>query len=81
LPELEAQRLIANYLDRQTAQIDCLIAEKERILALLEEKRAALISRVVTSGLDPDVPFMPLWPRMAGRNSGALGFAAIEAAR
>lgn len=54
LPSLDIQRLIANYLDRETARIDELIAEKERMLALLEEKRAALISRVVTRGLDPD---------------------------
>ncbi|EQD44726.1 type I restriction-modification system, S subunit [mine drainage metagenome] len=44
---------MADYLDRETARIDGLIAEKERMLALLEEKRAALISRVVTRGLDP----------------------------
>jgi type I restriction enzyme S subunit len=36
-----------------------LIAEKERMLALLEEKRAALISRFVTRGLDPKVPLKP----------------------
>lgn len=58
-PSSEAQRLIANYLDRETARIDGLIAEKERMLALLEEKRAALISRVVTRGLDPDAPLKP----------------------
>lgn len=59
LPELAAQRLIATYLDRETARIDGLIAEKERMLALLEEKRAALISRVVTRGLDPSAPLKP----------------------
>ncbi|MBK8638649.1 MAG: restriction endonuclease subunit S [Chromatiaceae bacterium] len=59
LPELRAQRLIANYLDRETARIDGLIAEKERMLALLEEKRAALISRVVTRGLDPNALLKP----------------------
>jgi type I restriction enzyme S subunit len=72
LPELGTQRLIANYLDRETARIDGLIAEKERMLALLEEKRAALISRVVTRGLDPNVPAQTLWPGMAGGDSGAL---------
>ena len=55
-PSRETQRLVANYLDRETAHIDALIAEKERMLALLEEKRAALISQAVTRGLDPDVP-------------------------
>ena len=59
LPEIRAQRLIADYLDRETARIDGLIAEKERMLALLEEKRAALVSRVVTRGLDPNIPLKP----------------------
>ncbi|GMU45534.1 MAG: hypothetical protein AMXMBFR26_03160 [Porticoccaceae bacterium] len=58
-PNRDVQRLIANYLDRETARIDGLIAEKERMLALLEEKRAALISRVVTRGLDPNAPLKP----------------------
>jgi type I restriction enzyme S subunit len=58
-PNEERQRLIANYLDRETARIDGLIAEKERMLALLEEKRAALISRVVTRSLDPNAPLKP----------------------
>lgn len=59
LPPLAEQRVIANYLDRETARIDGLIADKERMLALLEEKRAALISRVVTCGLDTNVPLKP----------------------
>ncbi|MGE8680366.1 MAG: restriction endonuclease subunit S [Achromobacter marplatensis] len=59
LPEVGAQRVIAAYLDRETARIDGLIAEKERMLALLEEKRAALISRVVTRGLDPSPSLKP----------------------
>jgi len=59
LPELEVQRQIANYLDRETARIDSLVAEKERMLALLEEKRAALISRAVTRGLNPNASLKP----------------------
>lgn len=58
-PEEETQRLIADYLDRETARIDALVAEKEKMLALLEEKRAALISRAVTRGLDPTAPLKP----------------------
>lgn len=58
-PSQDIQCLIANYLDRETARIDGLIAEKERMLALLEEKRTALISRVVTRGLDPNAPLKP----------------------
>jgi len=57
--ESETQHLIANYLDRETARIDALVAEKENMLALLEEKRTALISRAVTRGLNPDVPMKP----------------------
>jgi type I restriction enzyme S subunit len=59
VPPIEAQSIIAAYLDRETARIDSLIAEKERMLALLEEKRAALISRVVTRGLDPNAWLKP----------------------
>lgn len=59
VPAQETQPIIANYLDRETARIDGLIAEKERMLALLEEKRAALISRVVTRGLYPTAPLKP----------------------
>lgn len=55
LPPLPEQRHIANFLDRKTAQIDALLAEKQRLLELLEEKRTALITRAVTKGLDPDV--------------------------
>ena len=58
-PNQDIQRLITNYLDRETARIDGLISEKERMLALLEEKRAALISHVVTHGLNPKAPLKP----------------------
>lgn len=44
---------IANFLDRETARIDNLIAEKQNFINLLKEKRQALISHVVTKGLDP----------------------------
>ncbi len=54
-PELE-QRGIAVFLDRETARIDALVAKKERLIELLQEKRAALITRAVTKGLDPSVP-------------------------
>ena len=56
VPPLPTQRAIADYLDRETTRIDALIAAKERVLALLAEKRRALITRAVTKGLDPTVP-------------------------
>jgi len=58
-PSAKVQRAIADYLDRETARIDALVAEKEKMLALLEEKRTALISRAVTRGLNPDAPMKP----------------------
>ena len=56
VPHLSEQRAIAAFLDRETAQIDALVAKKERLIELLQEKRTALISHAVTKGLDPDVP-------------------------
>ena len=55
-PSLSEQRAIAAFLDQETAKIDDLIAEQERLVALLEEKRQAVISHAVTKGLDPNVP-------------------------
>ncbi len=56
VPPLVQQRAIADYLDRETARLDALVAAKERVLALLAEKRRALITRAVTRGLDPRAP-------------------------
>jgi len=52
VPPLAQQRTIADYLDRETARLDALVAAKERVLGLLAEKRRALITR----GLDPRAP-------------------------
>ncbi len=56
IPPLSEQRTIADYLDRETAKLDALIAAKERLLNLLAEKRRALITHAVTRRLNPDVP-------------------------
>ena len=58
VPPLAQQRAIADYLDRETARLDALVAAKERGLGLLAEKRRALITRAVTHGLNPHVPFL-----------------------
>ena len=50
------QHAIAAFLDRETAKIDALIEKKRRLISLLEEKRAAVISHAVTKGLDPNAP-------------------------
>ena len=56
LPPEPEQRAIATFLDRETGKIDALVAKKERLIELLQEKRTALITRAVTKGLDPNVP-------------------------
>lgn len=56
LPPVDQQVIIAAFLDRETAKIDALIAEQERLIALLKEKRQAVISQAVTKGLDPNAP-------------------------
>ena len=56
LPPERNQRAIADYLDREMARLDALVAAKERVLGLLAEKRRALITRAVTRGLDPHAP-------------------------
>lgn len=56
VPPIKEQRGIAAFLDHETTKIDALIAKKERLIELLQEKRAALISHAVTKGLDPSVP-------------------------
>jgi type I restriction enzyme S subunit len=55
-PPLAEQTAIADFLDRETAKIDGLIAEQERLIELLKEKRQAAISHAVTKGLNPDAP-------------------------
>lgn len=56
VPSLNEQQAIADYLDRETARLDALIAAKDRLLGLLAEKRQALITRAVTRGLGPNAP-------------------------
>lgn len=58
LPPLLQQKVIAEFLDHETARIDALVTAKERVLDLLSEKRRALISEAVTRGLDPTVPLV-----------------------
>lgn len=54
-PSMPEQRAVAAFLDRETASIDALVAKKERLIELLQERRTALITRAVTKGLNPNV--------------------------
>jgi type I restriction enzyme S subunit len=56
IPTYREQHAIASFLDRETAKIDALIAEQQRLIELLQEKRQAVISHAVTKGLNPDAP-------------------------
>ena len=53
-PPLAEQTQIAKFLDYETAKIDALIDKQQQLIALLKEKRQAVISHAVTKGLDPD---------------------------
>jgi type I restriction enzyme, S subunit len=55
VPPLDEQRSIASFLRQETKKIDKLIAEQEKLIELLKEKRHVVISHAVTKGLDPNV--------------------------
>ena len=55
LPTMYEQVIIANFLDQKTTEIDDLIADKEKLIELLQEKRQAIITEAVTKGLNPSV--------------------------
>jgi type I restriction enzyme S subunit len=59
LPSLAEQAAIAAFLDRETGKIDALVEEQRRLIALLKEKRQAVISHAVTKGLNPQAPLKP----------------------
>ncbi len=58
-PSLTEQSAIAAFLDRETGKIDALVAEQERLMALLKEKRQAVISQSVIKGLNPNAKMKP----------------------
>lgn len=52
VPPVAEQREIAAYLEDQTSRIDELISESEDLIALSQERRAALITAAVTGQID-----------------------------
>jgi type I restriction enzyme S subunit len=65
MPPDNEQAQILEFLDRETAKIDELVAEQRRLIELLKEKRQAVISHAVTKGLNPHAPMKPSgieWP-------------------
>ncbi|MBS4710885.1 restriction endonuclease subunit S [Aeromonas caviae] len=55
-PMWDEQCIIAAFLDYETARIDRLITQQQRLIELLKEKRQAVISHAVTKGLNPEAP-------------------------
>ncbi len=55
-PDLPEQTAIVEFLDRETAKVDALVAEQQRLMELLKEKRHSVISHAVTKGLNPRAP-------------------------
>jgi type I restriction enzyme S subunit len=56
LPSAHERAAILAFLDRETVKIDALVEEQRRLIALLKEKRQAVISHAITKGLDPNAP-------------------------
>ena len=54
IPPTEEQRKIGIHLDRVTAQIDKAIAQQQRMIDLLNERKQIIIQHAVTKGLDPN---------------------------
>jgi type I restriction enzyme S subunit len=53
IPPLSEQQTIQNFIHSETAKIDALVTEQQRLIELLEEKRQSVISHAVTKGLKP----------------------------
>ncbi len=55
IPPLNEQTAIANFLDEKTIKIDKAIAQKEKLIELLKERKQIIIQNTVTKGLDSNV--------------------------
>ena len=75
---LSRQRAIADYLDRETKRIDALAVAKKRLLDLLTEKRHALITRVVTRGLESNAPIRSTGVREGGGYTTTIGGGGVK---
>lgn len=56
LPPIEEQNLMVEYLDAATSKIDEVIAQQQKMIDLLNERKQIIINNAVTKGLDPNVP-------------------------
>jgi type I restriction enzyme S subunit len=58
-PPTSEQTAIATYLDRKTAEIDRIIAYKQKLIVLYEEEKQTIINQAVTRGVDKTVKLKP----------------------
>lgn len=58
-PPLPTQRAIADYLDRETAEIDAMRADLDEMERLLEERRAAVVERLLLGKSTPALENLP----------------------
>ena len=70
LPPLQEQAIIANFLDKKTAEIDKLIEKDKKLIELLKEKRTVLINHVITKGLPVRRTQTGLDPNVKMKDSG-----------
>ena len=73
LPSNQEQHTITNFLDHKTAEINRFIANKEKLIALLNEQRAAIINHVVIKGLNPNVQMKTSKVKWIVRDAKTLG--------
>lgn len=59
IPSIKEQEAIANYLDAATSKIDEAIAQQQKMIDLLNERKQIIINNAVTKGLDPNVKMKP----------------------
>ena len=59
IPSLKEQDAIVSYLDSVTAKIDEAIAQQQKMIDLLNERKQIIINKAVTKGLDPNVKMKP----------------------
>jgi type I restriction enzyme S subunit len=79
VPSKDEQTLIINFLNHETAKIDALVDEQKRLIALLKEKRQAVISHAVTKGLDPNAPMKDSGLEWIGRVPAHWSVARVSA--
>lgn len=73
LPPIEEQILMCDYLDSVTEEINKAIAQQQRMIDLLKERKQIIIQSAVTKGLDPNVPMKDSGVNYIGKIPQAWG--------